>query len=197
MRKEYYLENKEEINKKTLEYYEANKDEINTKRKARYLANKELFKARDKEARSKESYKEYRKQYLKENREKINAQRNEYRNKRRQNDPLFKLKENFISNVNTVLKKHGYTKRSRTHELLGCSYEDFKAHIESLWEPWMTWENRGLYEKDKYNIGWDIDHIIPTSSADTEEELLKLLHYTNLQPLCSKVNRDEKKARLV
>lgn len=39
----------------------------------------------------------------------------------------------------------------------------------------------------------NIDHIIPLSSAKTEEDIIKLSHYSNLQPLCSKVNRDIKK----
>ena len=41
--------------------------------------------------------------------------------------------------------------------------------------------------------GWDLDHIIPVSSAKTEEELIKLNLYENFQPLCSKINRDLKK----
>jgi 5-methylcytosine-specific restriction endonuclease McrA len=60
----------------------------------------------------------------------------------------------------------------------------------------MTWENRGLYRKGEYDVGWDVDHIVPTSSANTEEELIKLFHYTNLRPLCSKINRDEKKNKI-
>ena len=40
----------------------------------------------------------------------------------------------------------------------------------------MSWDNYGLH-------GWHIDHIIPISSAKTEEELYKLFYYTNLQPL--------------
>lgn len=30
---------------------------------------------------------------------------------------------------------------------------------------------------------WQIDHKIPISSAKTEEEIIKLSHYTNLQPM--------------
>jgi hypothetical protein len=90
--------------------------------------------------------------------------------------------------VNRSLKKNGFTKKSRTHEILGCSYEDFKNHIESLWEPWMNWDNRGLYNGKK-NYGWDIDHIIPQSKAMTEDELIKLNHYKNLKPLCGYINR--------
>ena len=44
------------------------------------------------------------------------------------------------------------------------------------------WENYGLYNGE-LNYGWDIDHIIPISTAKTEEEIIKLNHYTNLQPL--------------
>jgi hypothetical protein len=59
----------------------------------------------------------------------------------------------------------------------------------------MNWENRGLYNGE-LNYGWDIDHKIPLSTAETEEEIYKLNHYSNLQPLCSKVNRDIKKDKL-
>jgi hypothetical protein len=84
------------------------------------------------------------------------------------------------------------SKKSKSIEILGCSFEEFKLYLESKFEPWMTWENKGLYNGE-LNYGWDIDHIIPISSATTEEEIIKLNHYTNLQPLCSKVNRDIKK----
>ena len=56
----------------------------------------------------------------------------------------------------------------------------------------MNWENYGLYNGED-NYGWDLDHIIPLSSAKSEEEVIQLNHYTNLQPLCSKVNRFIKK----
>lgn len=56
----------------------------------------------------------------------------------------------------------------------------------------MTWENYGKYNGE-LEYGWDIDHIIPLSSAKNEDDLLRLNHYTNLQPLCSKVNRDIKR----
>lgn len=61
----------------------------------------------------------------------------------------------------------------------------------------MSWENYGLYESGVLEYGWDIDHIIPVSKAKDEEELIKLNHYTNLQPLCSFINRDIKKHKLI
>ena len=56
----------------------------------------------------------------------------------------------------------------------------------------MSWDNYGKYNGE-LNHGWDIDHIVPSSSALTEDELVKLNHFSNLQPLCSKTNRDIKK----
>lgn len=60
----------------------------------------------------------------------------------------------------------------------------------------MNWDNYGLYNGEpKY--GWDIDYKIPTSSAITEEDVIKLNHYSNLQPLCSYVNRVVKRDNVV
>ena len=56
----------------------------------------------------------------------------------------------------------------------------------------MNWNNYGIYNGE-FNYGWDLDHIIPISLAKSEEEIIKLNHYTNLQPLCSKTNRDIKR----
>jgi len=59
----------------------------------------------------------------------------------------------------------------------------------------MNWDNHGKYNGE-FNFGWDLDHIIPISSAITEQEVIKLNHFTNLQPLCSKINRYIKKNKL-
>jgi len=60
----------------------------------------------------------------------------------------------------------------------------------------MNWDNRGLYNGEP-NYGWDIDHIIPSSTAKTEDELIRLNHYTNLQPLCSYFNRVVKRDNIL
>jgi len=78
---------------------------------------------------------------------------------------------------------------------LGCSLEYLKTYIESKFKPWMNWSNHGKYNGE-LNYGWDIDHIIPLSKAKTEKEFNELCHYKNLQPLCSRINRDIKKDKI-
>jgi hypothetical protein len=76
--------------------------------------------------------------------------------------------------------------------ILGCTFEEFKSYLEAKWEPWMNWENYGLYN-GKPNYGWDIDHIKPIKTAITEDDIINLNYYTNLQPLCSFINREIKR----
>lgn len=118
-----------------------------------------------------------------------------YQKNRRDNDELFKLTGNIRCLIKNSLINNTLKKKKKTEKILGISFNGFKLYLESKFEDWMTWENYGKYNGD-LNYGWDIDHITPLSSAKNEEEMIKLNHYTNLQPLCSKVNRDIKKDRL-
>ena len=91
------------------------------------------------------------------------------------NDELFAMKVRIRNLIRNTFRKSGHTKpEKRTEKILGCNYELLKLHLESQFIDGMCWDNRGE---------WHIDHIIPLSSAKTLEELIKLSHYTNLQPL--------------
>jgi 5-methylcytosine-specific restriction endonuclease McrA len=185
------------------EYKEANKDKRKEYDKLRgynleykkeyYLKNREyiLLQRKSTYENNRESKLEYQKEYQKNNRDK----RNSYLVERRQNDPLFKLITNVRNLIYNSFYYNGYSKNSKTEELLGCSFEELKEYLESKFEPWMNWDNRGLYSGE-FNYGWDIDHVIPLSSVSEESDIIKLNHYTNLQPLCSKINRDIKKDSL-
>jgi len=72
------------------------------------------------------------------------------------------------------------------------------SHIESQFLSWMSWDNFGdvCGDSPDYNCGWDLDHIIPVSWAKTNEELYSLNHWSNFQPLCSKINRWQKKDKI-
>ena len=118
--------------------------------------------------------------------------RNSKEKERRLIDPLYKLKINLRNLIGNSLRVKNYIKISKTQEILGCTYEEFMIHLESKFESWMSWDNRGLYN-GKLNYGWDIDHIKPLASATCEADIIKLNHYTNLKPLCSYTNRYIKK----
>jgi len=63
-------------------------------------------------------------------------------------------------------------------ELLGCTPDKLKIHLESMFTEGMSWNNYGVH-------GWHIDHIIPCSFFDLDiySERKFCFHYTNLQPL--------------
>ena len=168
--KAYYLANKVKINEDSKQYQLANQDKVKTYYKA-----------------NKDKYKEHSKAFLKANTEYFKT----YNSKRRQTDNLFKLKGNISNLIRQTLKNNGTIKRSKSELILGCTFAEFKTHLESQFEDWMNWTNYGNWNgtPSELNTSWDIDHIIPISSGLTESELLRLSHYTNLKPLCSYVNR--------
>jgi hypothetical protein len=94
---------------------------------------------------NKDTINNYAKNYRKINKEKVNTAIKKSKNKRYKNDIIFKIKENIRKSINSSIKRNGYSKKSRTHEVLGCSYEEFKLYLESKFEPWMNWDNYGLY----------------------------------------------------
>lgn len=117
---------------------------------------------------------------------------------KRMEDPIYKLKISFSRRLNRFLKRGGCNKspnKSYYLDKLGCSFEELKTYLESKFEDWMTWENYGKYNGE-LGYGWDLDHIIPLSKAKTEDDIYNLSHYSNLQPLCSRTNRDIKKDKI-
>ena len=54
----------------------------------------------------------------------------------------------------------------------------------------MYWNNHGCYTGN-YNETWQYDHKHPLSSGMSEEEIIKLNHYTNFRPLCSRKNSEK------
>jgi hypothetical protein len=181
--KAYREKNKEKAKMEYKKYEEKNKDLLKQKRKEYYENNKAIILLK-------------RVKYQKENKEKINKVKNVYRLNKRKNDSLYNLKHNIRALIASSFKEKGLKKNSKTSEILSCSFEEFKSYLESKFESWMTWDNKGVYNGE-LNYGWDIDHIIPVSSGMTEEEVVKLNHFTNLQPLCSKINRDIKRNKII
>ena len=164
--KEYYKNHKEKIkeyNKKyKKEYYENNKERLKEKTKEYRKNNKEKIK---------EYKKEYGKEYRKNNRERIN----EYERNKIKEDELFAVKKRCRRRIREFIKHRGHIKTSKTFEMIGCTPEQLLEHLHKTW-----YDNYGTeYNGEPVHI----DHIIPLSSAKTEEDMYKLCHYTNLQYL--------------
>ena len=83
-----------------------------------------------------------------------------------------------MASATDIVRKN---KTKKTCELIGCNWEQLKKYLESKFQQGMSWENYAYY-------GWHIDHIIPLASASNREEMEKLCHYTNLQPLWAQDN---------
>jgi hypothetical protein len=143
--------------------------------------NKELTNASNRRSKNnnKEKIVKYNSEYQKKNRNLIN-EKVRYRHN---TDILFKLSRNVRTRMGVFLKSKNFTKgKNKTKDIIGCTPQELKEHIEKKFKEGMSWNNR-----DK----WHIDHIIPLSSGKTEEEILKLCHYTNLQPLWAKENLEK------
>lgn len=121
-----------------------------------------------------EKFSNWNKAYKKANRKRLTNYECRRNNQRRKTDSLFDLRCRIRSLISASLRNKGYSKNSRTHEILGCSYVDFKSHIESQFTEGMSWDNR--HE-------WHIDHYYPVSKARDEAHLLSLNHFTNLRPM--------------
>ncbi len=200
------------MNKKTPEekalirklWLTANKERLQAYRKDQYKNNKEQEMKSNKQWRNdnSEHMKTYRKnnitkaikkRYYEKNKDKVKDYSKQYNKERKAKDPLYKLTTGLRSRISMLIKQKGFTRMSKTQTILGCSFTDFKNHLENQFKPWMNWNNYGLYN-GQLNYGWDIDHMKPLSSATTIDELHELCHYTNLQPLCSHINRNVKRA---
>ena len=186
----WYQQNRAKRLAKAKAYREAHRLELRAK--AKLYKEQNPTKLADWREANAEHVREYKKKYKQEHK----PQRNAVKRNREATDALYKLTNSIRRTISTALSKRGYTKKSRTYEILGCSFDEFKAHIEQQFQPWMNWTNYGNWNSVPTGTGvsWDIDHMIPLDTAISEADVIQLNHYTNLQPLDSYINRNVKRA---
>jgi hypothetical protein len=165
---EYYKNNRENGLKKRKEYYNNNRDYFLDLNRKRWEENKKHLNKKRNEKRADPVFGL--------NIKKVANTRKQYRY---DNDPLFKMKSSVRIRMNKAIK--GFTKSSKSEYILGCSWEELMTHLESKFTDGMSWDNHTTH-------GWHIDHIVPLSSATTLEEVEKLCHFSNLQPLWAEDN---------
>jgi len=102
-----------------------------------------------------------------------------YARERAKKDPVYRLTLRCRKRIWAAIKEGGYTKKSKSFEMIGCSAKELMSFLEPKMTKGMTWENYGE---------WHIDHIIPLASAKTIEDVERLCHYSNLQPLWASEN---------
>lgn len=139
------------------------------------------------------------KSYYLSNKDKIIKRQISKESIRRQIDLPFKLKKNISRAIKFNLHRNFSIKHRKSCVLyLTYSMIELKIHLESQFEPWMTWNNYGRYNSKAWNDNdpliwtWCIDHIIPQSDLPyqsmNDDNFKKCWSLENLRPLSSKQN---------
>lgn len=105
---------------------------------------------------------------------------------RRKTNPILAMQARLSRLHRHAIASVGAIKSSPTFEALGYTAAEFAAHIERQFLPGMGWSNMRM---------WQIDHIIPVSSAKTEADVVSLNQLSNLRPLWSAENNRKKDIR--
>lgn len=129
--------------------------------------------------------KDYGIKYYYKNREKLKLKVKEYRRMKYKTDSDFRLKSNLRTRFYLAIKTKN--KYKSIIELIGCTIDYLKHHLEKQFTPEMNWNNYGPI--------WEIDHIIGCCNFNLTnlDEQQKCFHYSNLQPLFKLDNRRKKK----
>ena len=165
-KKAYYKDNREATIIRSHKYYEDNKENILVKQRAYNLT-------RVDESR------EYAQKYYENKSDDIKVRIRNYNRERARRDINFRLLVRYRTRVYKAVK--GTDKSKTTKELIGCTIDELKSHLEQKFKDGMTFENYGE---------WHVDHIRPCASFDfsNESEQLECFNYTNLQPLWAEEN---------
>lgn len=177
--KEYIGKTREKRNIYLKEYYAKNKESATIYKKDKYLKNRdaEIQKRKEWYNNNKDKHKIARNKYAAENKDSLREARRKWENNRLKTDVNYNLQKSLRNRIRLSLKGF-YKKDKGTEELIGCTIEFFKKYIESQFLEGMTWGNW------KFD-GWHIDHKIPISWFNLENENCKKLafSYKNMQPL--------------
>ena len=105
---------------------------------------------------------------------------------RRRRDPLCVMQSRLSRLHRHALAQVGAIKTSPTFEALGYTASEFVTHIEAQFCGGMGWHNMA---------DWQIDHIIPMSSARSVDDVVALNQLSNLRPLWASENNAKKDKR--
>lgn len=148
--------------RKSVEYAKQNREKKSEAERQRRAADPEKYSAK---------WREYRQR----NKEACAARDRAKHRRKLETNPLYRFKATLRDLVKKSLRKGGWSKGTRSEEVIGCSFEDLQAHLIST-----ALDNYGYWlDSEAYHI----DHIKPMASAKTNEEAIALNHWTNFQYL--------------
>lgn len=181
--REWHHQNKDKRNEYQRKRYYDNKQEEKERKRLYYLENKEkiLERCRKYRKNNKKKLNEYQYIYRNKNKERVNERTRKNEKKRYGSDIQYKLRHVLRVRLHDALK--GRCKSGSAVQDLGCPVDELKKHLEAQFQSGMTWDN---WSTD----GWHVDHIVPLSRFDltNRDQLLKAIHFTNLQPLWAEDN---------
>lgn len=179
----YREENKELIKERNAIWAKNNKEKIAETHKQWLEKNRETERVKKQEYRKKNKERMYasQKRWKQENREHSRQWFREYTREQRKTNPQFVMRQRLTTRIRGLL--NGSHKSASTEELLGCTYDEFKIHIESQFTDDMSWE---IFMTGAIHL----DHIRPCCSFDLTkpEEQRACFHYTNTRPLWAEDN---------
>ena len=158
--KKIYTTDNERIKQKSNDYYYNNKDIITLKLK-KYRNKPEV----------KNKQQQYRKKWVEDNKEHYRQYQNEYQKQYYRDNPhvliCLNIKRRCLNGIDDNRVKY--------------SSIELKQHIESLFEPWMNWDNIGE---------WEVHHNIPVSWFEVNTPPNIINNLKNLYPLSKEENRN-------
>lgn len=172
--KKYIINNKEKVKEISKLYRERNREQI-LQKKAQYREN------------NRETLREKAKKYYKDNIEIIKIKRKEQKERsnettriyvanRKKNDRIYAFKSRIRPWLIKSFTRKKYIKNSHLEEIVGKPIDELVQYLLQ------TYKNNYGYEWD-YTEKVHIDHKTPLATAKTEDDVIKLCHYSNLQLL--------------
>ena len=169
-------------------------------KKTKYHENHEIALEKSKVFRfnNKDKIAKYNRKHYENNKQNVRNYHNAYYKNRIKN-PEFRVRRNVSRLVAHALAANNSCKcKLSVLKFLPYTMQELKDHLEKQFEPWMTWENYGLYDRaiwndnDKSTWTWQIDHIIPQSvlpySSMEDENFKKCWTLENVRPYSAKQN---------
>ena len=156
--------NVDEVNKAQREYKRKMYNGDEEYRQNRLDYNKRLYDSRDDEAK-----------------DRTRTSTRRYQRRLRAENLHYKIRMTLTSRIKVAVKAATTDKCYKTMDLLGCTIDHVRQHLEAQFTDGMTWDNHGE---------WHIDHIKPCASFDLTDadQQRECFNYTNLQPLWAKDN---------